>query len=221
MRDVVGRGGNEVKVSLGGAFRVKLTNHERNQLCYYKLGMVPKSLSTHTFERIAWALLAVCLLLTGYWTVTNSGLFRLISGVVGGRWQDLSLFLSIFLTFLALFAGWLLIVVPLRRLTPKPTLRQELRDLPAAYRQAQQELDDIYRSDPAGHSPATKRQMRGIGLVYILLGLTFCTAAALSLIVSVQEGRVLGLQLMLVVLGVLFVGGGVYQLVTGRPVVRR
>jgi hypothetical protein len=159
--------------------------------------------------------------LTAYWVYFDTGVYHYIGSMVGKRWDNLSFFLSIYLTFLVPFVGWIAIMLPLRRLTSKPPLRQELATFSESYRTEHAKNEALYITEPAAYTPAMRRRVRYIGLLYLGLGATLILAAALSLIVSLQEGYIHSFQILLIVVGLTLIGSGLYQLLTGRSVIRR
>lgn len=173
------------------------------------------------FQPLAFGTLALCCLLTLYWAFTGTGVYAWIGARIGTRVDDLSLFLTLYLTFWVPFTVWIGVMLVLRRLTNQPSIRLGLSEWKQNYAQESAKNEKLYATPAHAYTPAMRRRVRFLGGVFVAVGIACLTGAALSLIVSLAEGRIYSLQILLAVLGLFFVGGGVYQFITGRTVVRR
>lgn len=187
---------------------------------------VPRFIPKRAFQAIALVLLAVCLALTVAWIAGDAGLYRVLLSALGRRHRAWAMLL----TFAALFAGWLLLVAPLRLLSRMPTTREELgadlRDgLPAFVAAVKKRFAvEMARNEAmaraARPTPAMRRRAREVGAGLLLAGVLLGLAAAWAWIAALEESYLLRLAIVLAIASPAFVVAGLVQVVTGRPVVR-
>jgi len=193
---------------------------------------LPRVIPKWLFQLLALLLLLVCVALTIYWTVGEEGLYGLLEQILDARWRGLSgKLMGGFFTFLVLFVGWLVAVLPLRKLSHMPTLEEELGQevesvsdlvsgLSQLYEREQAKNEELYRArEPL--SPRLRRRARRIGVAYVVVGLALLVATGLGLAVSLELGQILWLQVLLALLAPAFILAGLYQIMTGKSVIRR
>lgn len=174
-----------------------------------------------TFQKVGSALVVGCIALTTYWVATDSGLYDIIGNVIGKRWDNLSLFATIYLTFLALVLAALALMLAVRWVHGDRDLGLNWRDFPRHFRAEHAKNEKLYVTAPADLTPAMRKRARLLGVAFIGFGITFLIAAAMTLILSLQEGTINILQIMLVIAGFYLCGAGIYQLISGRTVLRK
>jgi hypothetical protein len=179
------------------------------------------------FQIIALALLAACIVLTVYWVVTDSGLYRQLGAMVGGRSKACAM-LS---TFLVMFVGWLGVIWPLRKWSKMPTMREELGvglddGLPAvmagvkrAYEIEKARNEEMYTAEE--YTDEMRQRARRIGVGFLITGLVLMLAEAWMLAITLETGYVIKAQVMILILGPALIIVGVVQIVTGRSVIRK
>ena len=187
----------------------------------------PRLIPKKVFQASALLLLAACIFLTLYWTSTESGFYIVFRDLLGRRrgW------LAAFGTFLALFVGWVAVVVPIRKLSAMPILEEEigvsLKDgLPAVldgmqgvYRRELVKNEEMYQARE--YTPEMKRRARQIGMGFLIAGVIVTLAGVGMIGMTVETGYIFRVQIVMLVSGpALLVAGGI-QLITGRSVIRR
>lgn len=192
---------------------------------------LPRFIPKRVFQTIALSLLAVCVGLTIYWTVTDSGLFHLFGKYIG-KSGGLSLFLTICLTFLTLFAIWTVVALAIRRFSQIPTFTEEIghpvHDFPSflaaikrIYMQEQAKNEILNRTPASDYTPDMKRRARGIGVVYVVFGFALALAVGVSLLFSPRPGKIYGFQVTLIVLALMFLLAGIFQMISGRSALQK
>lgn len=189
---------------------------------------LPRFIPKWLFQLCAVLLLLLCFALTVYWVWADLGLYRVLSdwlGRGGPAYAPL-------LTFLVLFLFWLVLVIPLRIMSFMPTTKEELgtslKDglapfsaaLARSYKVQKAKNEVLYAA--RDYSPQLRRRARLLGLGFLITGLAFGLVTVLTLPISLANGYVLKLQIILAILSpVLLLLLGVVQLITGKSVIRK
>jgi hypothetical protein len=167
-------------------------------------------LSVRVYETVAVLCLIVALALLGWsasersWTV---GLVLELAGDHGTGWV-----LALTAGLVAHVLVWAAAMLPLRRLTDKPSLRQELRDLPAHVGRAMAEQDRRREAaERAPGSPAARRHYRTLGLAGLGLGAIAAVATAAAVVATGRLPRAPAA----LALGCL--GAGAWMMLARRP----
>jgi hypothetical protein len=159
---------------------------------------IPKRL----FQIIALILLLVCFGLAIYFIATASGVFRWLQTMIGEDRRGMAMVL----TFLILFVGWVIVVLPLRIMSHMPTLDEEMEAAGA------ENISEFMRKSwvkyDVNKMPLRKRQ-RFLGWGGLAFGL-FSTAVAVVLFL-VLESEVIPVGA--IVLALVGFGGGLLYLV--------
>jgi len=185
---------------------------------------LPRFIPKGVFQAIALILLLACFGLTIYWSTTDSGLFRALHRTLPWR-QDL---LTGSVAFLILFLIWLVVILPLRKLSWMPTLKEEVGQevdsvaslvsgLARLYETQQSKNEVLYRA--RNWTPAMRRRARMLGAGYVVVGAGLAFAAALSF--TLGPGSVYGIQILLLMVALALILVGIYQIITGKPAIRR
>ncbi|MCC7537856.1 MAG: RDD family protein [Deltaproteobacteria bacterium] len=90
---------------------------------------LPKPIPRRLFQVVALVLLVVTFAITAWWGVTFTGPWADMAHATTEPDGTYDLVVTAFVSWLVTFVGWLLVVVPLRVLTPFPTLKQQLATL--------------------------------------------------------------------------------------------
>jgi hypothetical protein len=187
----------------------------------------PRLIPKKIFQAIALILLAVCIFLTLYWTFTESGFYIVFRDLLGMRWR----WLAAFGTFLALFVGWVAVVVPIRKLSAMPTLEEEigasLKDgLPAVLggmkevcRRESVKNEAMYRARE--YTPEMKRRARQMGVGFLIAGVIVTLAGVGMIGMTMETGYIFKVQVVMLVLGPALMVTGTIQTITGRSVIRK
>jgi hypothetical protein len=112
-----------------------------------------------------------------------------------------------------------------------PTLAEEVGhpiDSPAAvvaglrllYARGAAKNEAMYRTGEP-YPAEMKRWARTIGVGFVIVGLGFGAAAVLSMMVSLADGKLYVIQVLLLVLAPALVIAGLYQILTGRSAIRK
>ncbi len=185
----------------------------------------PRLIPKKIFQASALLLLAACIFLTLYWTFTESGFYVVLRDLLGMRW------LAAFGTFLALFVGWVAVIIPIRKLSLMPTMKEEigvsLKDgLPAVlggmkgvYRRELVKNEEMYQARE--YTPEMKRRAGQIGLGFLTAGVIVTLAGVGIIGMTVETGYIFKVQVVMLILGPALLVAGVIQIITGKLVIRR
>jgi len=176
---------------------------------------------------MALILLGGCSFLTVYWIITDTGLYQQLDGVCGER-SDAVVML---LTFLLMFMGWIVVLVPLRKLSKMPTMKEELgagigaglpqvlRGIARVYEAEKAKNEEMYRARE--YTEELTQRARRMGVEFVIIGIVLLLAGVWMIAITRETGYVMKLQVLLLILGPVMVIIGLIQLITGRAVVIR
>jgi hypothetical protein len=171
-------------------------------------------LPTRVYETIAVLALLVALALLGWSASERSGVVGAVLGAVGDG--DTGWVVALTAGLVAHVLVWAVAMIPLRRLTSKPTLRQEIRDLPAHLGRAMAEQDRRQAAaEQAPRSAAARRHYRILGLAGLGLGAVFALGTGAAVVAT---GRVPRGPAALAIAGL---GLGAWMAIAGRPLPSR
>lgn len=187
---------------------------------------IPRFIPKLIFQIIALVLLVTCLFMTVYWIVTDTGLYRQLDGVFGGRSKAFAM-LS---TFLIMFTGWIVVIVPIRKLSKMPTTKEELgagigdglpevmAGIARVYEAENAKNERMYRARE--YSEEMIQQARRVGVGFVIVGVVLSLAGVWMIAITAETGYVMGLQVMLLIFGPAMAIIGLVQVITGKSVVR-
>lgn len=174
---------------------------------------MPHTIPKRVFQVIVLFLLLVCLPLIVYWIFSESGLYYILRSWTGEAWKGIALLLTCF----ALCIIWLLITLLWRALTDiapmKPRKGSRREEFNQLINLVQTKNAEPYQAQT--YTPELKRRVRRNALVFFLIGILLMMPA------SLEQGHLLGLQVALFITGTLMVVAGLFQMITGRSIVRR
>jgi len=174
------------------------------------------------FQVIALLVLAMCLTLTVYWIVNDTGLYRVLRNVFNYKT------LAMLSTFLVVFAGWLMVVVPIRMISKIPTIKEELgvgiqdglreilEGMKHVFREESSKNEEMYRAQE--YSEKMKHRARQLGQAFLIAGVLLTLAGVLMFVLVLETGRVFMVQIMIMLSGPAFIIVGLIQIVTGKSV---
>lgn len=171
---------------------------------------MPKVIPKPLFQIFALSLLLLCVLLTGYWFITDSGLYQFFVEMLGR--SALERATSFALALLVNLVGLLIFTLGLRPF---------VRDMPTLAAQLQKEIDFLKAPGSLAEKAATARDEelrqippRQLGFICFMLGITFSVLTVITLMLTAGDIYVFHLALGLLGLGL---GGlGVLQMLFGR-----
>ena len=184
--------------------------------------LIPKPI----FQAIALLLLLAVVILLLYWSASDSGLYRWLHSIFSGEWE----WLAMLATFMVMFVGWLVLVVPLRLLTDMPTMKEELgvgedgapsllAGMGQAYKTASARNDELYRARE--YTPEMTRRARQIGVWFLVFGLFLTLVGLWMLALTLKTGHLFKAQVLVLVVGPALIVAGLIQVITGKSVIRR
>ena len=188
---------------------------------------MPRFIPKRVFQTIALLLLALVLFLTIRWIMNDAGLYEVFRDKV--RIQSKSLAMA--LTFLTLFGVWLIVVLPLRKMSHMPTMKEELGadlsdGLPAVgagikrlYAEQEAKNEAIFMA--AEYTPEMTRHARRLGWGFLLVGILLIVIGIWMVVLILEMEIVFVIQIVLLLAGPVLTIAGLIQLITGRSVFRK
>lgn len=126
--------------------------------------------SERAFEAYAITMLVVCLGLLAWSALAHTWVVGAVLNATGDNGTGWTF--GLLAGLLAHVAAWLVLVVPVRYLSPKPTLREEIRNLPGELGKAMvKEAERRHRAEVAPDAPESRLYYRRLGLVGLGVGI--------------------------------------------------